>query len=160
MDKFKKWLKENKKRSVILGITVVTVIILIIFTIGVVKFLMPNTRKNIYGERCSVTKEYPVESDRKEKIEDFLKDYKNISLKSFQVKCNLIDIVIEVDDKVSLSTVKKMGKEMLSVFSKDELKYYDLELMVKSNNDESTVYPQMGTHHKEIDGSSNDNFIW
>lgn len=160
MDKFKKWLMDNKKKSIVIGITIVTVIILLIFTIGVVKFLMPNTRKNIYGERCNVTKENPVASDRKEKIEEFLKDYKDMNLKTFNIKCNLIDIVIEVDDKVSFSNVKKMAKELLSVFSKEEIKYYDLELMIKSNKDDSSVYPQMGTHHKEIDGDSNDNFIW
>ena len=68
--------------------------------------------------------------------------------------------IIEVDDKINLTTVKDMSKKMLEVFGEDELKYYDIQLMVRSNNDKSEVYPQIATHHKEINGESNAKFIW
>ena len=49
---------------------------------------------------------------------------------------------------------------MLSVFDENELKYYDIEIMVRSTKEDSEAYPQVGTHHKEINGSTNDDFIW
>ena len=53
-----------------------------------------------------------------------------------------------------------MSKELLKVFSADQLRTYDIELLVKSDNENSENYPQVGTHHKEIDGKSNDSFVW
>lgn len=160
MDKIKKWFKNNKKKSIIISIVVIATILLIIFTISVISFLMPNTRKSVYGDRCEITKKNPVEKDRKSKISDFLKDYKGMDISTFEVKCNLIDVVVKVDDSTSISKVKKMGKKMLGVFSKDELKYYDIQLIVYSNKESSEAYPIIGTHHKEINGNSNDDFVW
>ena len=159
MDKFKKWFKNNKKKSIVISIVATAAVLMVIFTIGVITFLMPNTRKSVYGDRCEVTKKNPVESDRETKIKEFIKDYKNMEFSSFEVKCNLIDVIITVDEKVSISNVKKMGKKLLKVFSEDELKYYDIQLMVKSNK-ENDAYPIIGTHHKEINGSTNENFVW
>jgi hypothetical protein len=160
MNKVKKWIKSNKKRSIVLGVVLLAVILLIIFMIFILKFLMPNTKGSVYGDRCEVTKKYPVASDRKEKLDDFIKKYKDMKFVSIETKCNLIDVIIEVDDKVNLTTVKDMSKKMLEVFGEDELKYYDIQLMVRSNNDKSEVYPQIATHHKEINGESNAKFIW
>ena len=160
MNKFKKWIKNNKKKAIIYGVVILAFILFIVFTIFIINFLMPNTKGSVYGDRCDVTKDYPVASEREQKLKEFLKGYDNMDLESIEVKCNLIDVVVKVDDKVNLSKVKDMSKKMLEVFSKDELKYYDIELMVHSNNDNSEVYPQVGTHHKEINGESNASFIW
>ena len=159
MDKFKKWFKNNKTKGIVISIVAVAAVLMIIFTIGVIMFLMPNTRKSNYGDRCVVTSNNPVESDREAKLKEFIKDYKNMEVKSMEVKCNLIDVIVYVDDKVSISNVKKMGKKLLKVFSENELKYYDIQLIVKSNT-ANDAYPVIGTHHKEINGSTNDNFVW
>lgn len=160
MNKFKKWIKNNKKKSIIYGVVILAFILFIVFTIFIINFLMPNTKGSVYGDRCDVTKDYPVASEREQKLKEFLKGYDNMDLESIEVKCNLIDIVVKVDDKVNFSKVKDMSKKMLEVFSKDELKYYDIELMIHSNNNKSEVYPKVGTHHKEINGESNASFIW
>ncbi len=161
MNKFKEYIKNNKKKVIITSIVIVSIILLFVFLFGVIKYLMPDTKESVYGDRCKVTQNYPVESDREDKINQFLeKDYKNIKLVKFEVKCNLIDLIVEVDDKLSFSKVKSMGKKLLTVFSEDELKYYDIQLMVRCSNDKSEDYPKIGTHHKEIDGKTNSDFIW
>ena len=156
----KKWIKNNKKKAIIIGVIVLALALLIIFSYAIISYLVPNTKASVYGDRCKVTSNYPVESDREDKINEFFKEYKEVKLKTFDVKCNLIDIVIEVDDKYSFSKVKDMSKKLLEVFSEDEIKYYDIQLMVKSNNEKSELYPKIGTHHKEIDGKVNDSFVW
>ena len=86
--------------------------------------------------------------------------YDKMTFKSIDVKCNLIDIIVEVDDSVNVSTIKTMSKELLKVFSTEETKFYDIQLLIKSNKKDSDTYPIIGTHHKEIDGSVNDHFVW
>ncbi len=160
MNKMMNYIKTHKKKCTIIGICFVIIIIFIIFLYSVISYLMPDTRASVYGDRCDVTADYPVAGDRKDTIKKFLNDYKTMSLDEFEVKCNLIDVVINVEDKESLANVKKMGKALLGVFSDDEKKYYDIQLIITSDNDKSENYPQIGTHHKEINGSSNEDFVW
>ena len=156
----KNWILNNKKKTVKIAIVILSFILLIIFLKFVIGYLIPNKGKSVYGERCKITENYPVASDRKEKIEEFLKEYKKTELVDFEVKCNLIDVVIKVDDSVKFSTVKSMAKKLLAVFTDEELEHYDIELMIDSNKENSSVYPRIGTHHKKIDGSMNKNFVW
>ncbi len=160
MNKLKKWINNNRKKAIIIGILLVSLMLSIIFLIGVISYLMPNTKESVYGDRCDLTEEYKVDSERESKIKDFLKDYEGMNLENFEVKCNLINIIVKVDDKTSFSKVKSMGKKLLSVFNEDELKYYDIQLMVNSNKEDSDDYPRIGSHHKEINGSTNEDFIW
>lgn len=160
MNKLKKWVANNRKKAIVIGMLLLSLILSIIFLIGVISYLMPNTRESVYGDRCEFTAEHAVKDERESKIKDFLKDYENMDMKKFEVKCNLINIIIEVDDKTSFSKVKSMGKKLLSVFDEDELKYYDIQLMIKSNKENSDDYPKIGSHHKEINGSTNEDFIW
>lgn len=160
MNKIKKWIKNNKKKVIILITVVVLLVVLVVIANSIISFLMPNTKESVYGERCEVTRNYPVESDRKKKLEDFISKQDNMKLIAFDVKCNLIDIIVEVDDSVAVSKVKTMSKNLLAEFSKDEVKYYDIELMIRSNKKDSDSYPMIGMHHKEINGSSTDSFVW
>ncbi len=162
MNKIKDWFKKNKKKTIMLGLALISLILCIIFLVAVIKYLMPNTKKSVYGDRCAITADHPIADDREDTIKKFLdsKDYSTMKFVSFERKCNLIDVIVEVEDKTSFSKVKAMGKKLLSVFDKDEQKYYDIQLIIRSDNDESEDYPKIGTHHKEINGSINDDFIW
>lgn len=160
MDKFIKWVKNNKKLVIKIGIIVVILILFIVAIFGVISFLMPDTKESVYGNRCEITEANPVSKKRKNEIKNVLKDYDNMKLIEYNVKCNLIDIIIEVNDETNFSDVKKMSNKLLEVFSKEELKIYDIELMIKSNKKDSEDYPKIGTHHKEINGSMNEEFVW
>lgn len=156
----KNWFKKNKKKAVIIAIVLLALILFVVFLIAIIKYLVPNSGESVYGDRCKITENYPVAKDKKDKIVEFLNDYKNTELVEYEVKCNLIDVVVKVDDSVKLSTVKSMGKKLLGVFTEEELEHYDIQLLVESNKDDSSVYPVIGTHHKKINGSMNNNFVW
>ncbi len=160
MDKVKSFFKKHKKKCIILGIILVILIAFIIFSYRIISYLIPNTKESVYGDRCEITVNHPIESNREDTIKDIVKNYEGYKFKTFEVKCNLVDIIIEVADGTNFNDVKKMGKEILGVFTDEEKKYYDLQLMIKSDHEESENYPQIGTHHKEIDGVSNDDFVW
>lgn len=160
MNKIKKWIKNNKKKVIMIVTVLVLLILFVCISYAIISFLMPNTKASVYGNRCEVTRDYPVASDRKDKLEAFVSKQDKMKLVNFEVKCNLIDIIVEVDDSVAVSKIKTMAKSMLEEFSDDEIKYYDIEIMIKSNKSDSDSYPMIGVHHKEINGSSTDNFVW
>ncbi len=154
------WLKNNKKKVIVTSIVLIAFILFVVFLVSIINFLMPDTKASVYGDRCEVTADYPINDEKEKEIESFINEYDKIKFVSFKVKCNLIDIVVEVDDKENFKTVKEMGKKLLSKFSKEELEHYDIELMVRSNNEESQDFPQIGTHHKKINDSMNNDFVW
>lgn len=160
MNKIKKWIKNNKKKVIMIVTVLVLLILFVCISYAIISFLMPNTKASVYGNRCEVTRDYPVASDRKDKLEAFVSKQDKMKFVNFEVKCNLIDIIVEVDDSVAVSKIKTMAKSMLEEFSDDEIKYYDIEIMIKSNKSDSDSYPMIGVHHKEINGSSTDNFVW
>ena len=160
MDKFKKFLKRHKKGIIVSIIILIILIAIAISMYKIIAFLMPDSKESVYGNRCETTEKYPVSSDREKTLKEFFEKYDKMTFKSIDVKCNLIDIIVEVDDSVNVSTIKTMSKELLKVFSTEETKFYDIQLLIKSNKKDSDTYPIIGTHHKEIDGSVNDHFVW
>lgn len=160
MDKFKSFFKKHKKKCIIVGVCLLILIIFISILFFVISYFMPNDNESFYGDRCEQTENYPVSSDLQDKIATFIKDYEGYELVEFDVKCNLITFILKVPDSTEVKVVKEMSKNLLTVFNEDELKYYDIHLSIKSDNEKSENYPIMGTHHKEIKGSSNDDFVW
>lgn len=160
LNNIKKWFKSHKNLSIVLGVTIVIALVLIFSITTIVNIIMPDTRESVYGDRCKITEKYKVDSKKEDELKSFFKKYEFVTFNALDVKCNLIDIVITVPDKTSFNDVKNMSKELLKVFSADQLRTYDIELLVKSDNENSENYPQVGTHHKEIDGKSNDSFVW
>lgn len=160
MKKFLSFLKKHKKK------VIVTLVLLIIFGIFVFaayklyEYLTPDTKNSVYGNRCELTEGIDITKERKDIVKETIESYEGMKLSKVDVKCNLIDIVVKVDDETSLDTVKEMSDKLLTVFTEEELKYYDLELWIDSNNKDSEVYPVIGTRHKTGNGDATRKFIW
>ena len=160
MNKFLSFLKRNKKK------VIVTLVLLIIFgvfvyaTYKLFAYLTPDTKNSVYGNRCELTEGIEITEERKDMIKETVESYEGMTLSTVDVKCNLVDIIVKVEDEVTLDTVKEMSDKLLTVFTEEELKYYDLELWVDSKAEESEVYPVIGTRHKTGNGDATSKFVW
>lgn len=160
MNKFLSFIKKNKKK------VIVTILLLIVFGVFVFaayklyEYLTPDTKDSVYGNRCELTEGVEISKERKDMIKETVESYEGMKLSNVDIKCNLIDIIVKVDDEITLDTVKEMSDKLLTVFAEEELKYYDLELWVDSNAKESEVYPVIGTRHKTGNGDATKKFVW
>jgi hypothetical protein len=160
MNKFLSFIKKNKKK------VIVTILLLIVFGVFVFaayklyEYLTPDTKDSVYGNRCELTEGVEISKERKDMIKETVESYEGMKLSNVDIKCNLIDIIVKVDDEITLDTVKEMSDKLLTVFTEEELKYYDLELWVDSNAKESEVYPVIGTRHKTGNGDATKKFVW
>lgn len=160
MKKFLSFLKKNKKKVVV---TLVLLIVFCVFAFATYKlfeYLTPDTKDSVYGNRCELTEGIEITKERKDMIKESIESYEGIKLSNIDVKCNLIDIVVIVEDEVEVKTVKEMSDKLLTVFTEEELKYYDLELLVDSKSKESEVYPIAGTRRKTGNGDATKKFVW
>lgn len=160
MKKVQSFIKKHKKGIIIVSAIVIVLIICAVALYQLIAYLSPNQKQSQYGDRCESTESVMITDARKEAIKEAVESYENMTLSTIDVKCNLIDIIVIVDDSVLASTVKEMSDKVLEAFSEEELKYYDLSLWVDSEAEESETYPMIGTRHKEINGEANAYFVW
>lgn len=158
MKNLQDFLKKHKKKLIILAIVLIVVIICLFAFKQILSYLNPDKKESVYGDRCELTESIMITDERKEKVKEAIESYENIKVSTIDIKCNLIDIVINVDNSVEEKTVKSMSDKVLEAFSKEELKYYEIELMVNWPDDPEKA--MMGTHHKMINGEMNDHFVW
>ncbi len=158
MKNFQDFLKKHKKKLIISVIVLIVFIICLFAFKQILSYLNPNKKESVYGDRCELTESIMITDERKEKVKEAIESYENMKVSTIDIKCNLIDIVINVDNSVEEKTVKSMSDKVLEAFSKEELKYYEIELMVNWPDDPEKA--MMGTHHKMINGEMNDHFVW
>ena len=151
-------MKKHKKKLIISAIVLIVFIICLFAFKQILSYLNPNKKESVYGDRCELTESIMITDERKEKVKEAIESYENMKVSTIDIKCNLIDIVINVDNSVEEKTVKSMSDKVLEAFSKEELKYYEIELMVNWPDDPEKA--MMGTHHKMINGEMNDHFVW
>lgn len=161
MDKFIVFVKKYRKKIIVCAILLIILAIFLFSAYRLYKFLTPDTRNSVYGDRCELTDDIDITKEREEMVKDVINENEGMTLSKINVKCNLIDITVKVEDDVKVDDVKKMADKILTVFTEEELKYYDIELMVDSTAEESEVYPIIGTRHKtNIDGNAEAKFVW
>lgn len=160
MDNIISKIKKHKKKIIIIVAVLIVVIVCFFAIYKVIAYLIPDRKNSVYGDRCEITESIEITKDRKNDVKKVVEEYDGMTLSTVDVKCNLIDIIVNVKDEVEVAKVKEMSKKIIAVFTEEELKYFDLALWVDSDNKESTKYPLIGTKHKVINGESKDSFVW
>lgn len=161
MEKILSFLKKHKKKIIIITIILVILIICFVACHKMLKYLNPDSKESVYGDRCELTESIMITDDRKDAVKKVVEENENMKLSTVDVKCNLIDIIVNVDATVEVKTIKAMSDKIIEAFESEELKYYDLELWINWTGEGSDEkVPMIGTKHKVINGESNSHFVW
>ena len=141
-------LLKNKKIVIIISI-----ILLIILFFVFVKVLTKS--KSVYGGRCSDRNSYKLSATKIKKAKNVIKTVDKVNNIDISTKLCTIKIIINLEEDVKIDEIKKMSDELIKVFSKKDLKYYDFSLYITSDNKDSETYPINVTKH-----NTRDNFAW
>lgn len=158
MEKFITFLKKHKKKLIVIVVILIILLICYIAVHQLLAYLNPNTKESVYGDRCDLTESVMITDARKSAVKEAVDSYELMELSTVNVECNLINIIVNVENDVEESKIKEMADTILDTFDTEELKYYDLHLMVNWPDDDEKV--MMATHHKMINGEMNDHFVW
>lgn len=133
--------------------------IAIVIIIGIVSFILyyihNSTHGGIYGNRCKDHSKYAVSDSLKKKVIAKYKEIEEVKSVDIYDKLCTIKIMIDIDKDVDLEIFKTKSTEVLSLFKKKQLKYYDFSLYINSEDEESQTYPINVTRHK-----SEADFLW
>ena len=143
-----------KKKSKIINIFVMIACFLIIVILGIMVYFSLFSSSN--SERFEDINKYKLTKTEIKKVEETFKEVE--SLKSISVESSeeskIIKIFITLKEDVEVDKIKDISNSSLESFNEKNLGYYDFEIFVESDSEESE-YPIIGYKHKE-----NSKFSW
>ena len=111
-----KFIKKNKY----------TIIAVLIF-IGLVfigakakNILVPDTAKAAYGDRLDGIKNHPLTDDTLKSISSKLEENENILKATVNLQGKIINVIISVNDTVSVNDAKTMASSVIELYTKYE----------------------------------------
>ena len=150
MKKVGQFLKRNK-HTVIVGIICVFLVILVY----VVKFtFLPNEGTAIYGDRLDGIKAVEIKKDEQNEIKTNLEEKEEVKEASVSTAGRILNVIITVNDDVSLDTAKSLTDSIDSVLEEDQKRFYDTQVFIKKTGEDAS-FPIIGYRHQD-----NDTYSW
>lgn len=141
---------KNKKLIIVAAIAVAIIAILIFFAIK-----LSGVGQSPYGDRCDQSSNYSIDNKTLKSVKNKYKEIEEVKSVDVYTKLCTIKIIVNLKSDVDLEVIKTKSKEVLELFTEDELGFYDFALYVTSDNKESEVYPINVSKH-----NSREDFAW
>lgn len=143
----KKFIRKHKNL-----VLFILIILLSLFAVYYTKNIMNTTEtKAIYGERKDAIKGKEISKDKLSKVESSISDAKEVNART---QGRIIEVIITAKDNVSVSDAKKMADQVSNVFTNDEKKLYDIQVLIKKDKEDAS-FPIIGYKHH-----SKNSFSW
>ena len=147
MKKLTKFIGKHKLICIISG-GVLFGIILVFF---IIYFIMPSIGDNNYGDRLKDEKKYKVTTKTVDQIKNDVSKLDGVSKITYHKEGRVLNFTVVLEDGVVLDTAKNYAGEIISKLPEKNLKYYDIQVFLDSEND---PYPIIGYHSKGTDSFS------
>lgn len=146
-----KYFKDNKW----VIIPVLAFVIVIIFAvIGIINFVMPNSSKNLYGNRLEGIENNVIKDETVNLIKEELMKTEKIEDVNYDLKGKLVNFIITVKNDVDKLTAVNLTDKIVSGFDDDIKNFYDIQVFIKTT-EENEIFPIIGYKH-----TSSVNFVW
>lgn len=131
--------------------TVIMLLIIIILGLALFRFLVPNYNLDEYGNRLDNIEKYKIEDSRVNEMKTAISENESVDSINYILEGRIVDIIINVKDETEKDASKAIAEQAVTYFSDEQKSYYDIQVLISSNNNESEKYPIMGYKHKTSD---------
>lgn len=145
-----KFIKNNK-----ILITLILIAVIMFSTILIIIFSNLSSGNDEYGNRLDEIEKYPITDEAINNIKNEISSLEKVKSINYNLEGRLINFVIKVEDDLIVSEAKNYSEKILENFSDDIKSYYDIQILIDSNIDESENYPIIGYKHK-----TSDSLVW
>ena len=142
----KDFFKTHKKQCMIGGIAFLVIFFLIIIWL----FIIPVFSNNKYGDRLDGIDKHKISSDTVNDIESSLKGNDKVKDVTYNNEGRILNFIITVSNDMSADDAKKLGDTILDKISDDDKEYYDIQILIDTEEDIDN-YPIAGYKHKTED---------
>jgi len=144
-----------KKHKGMLLVALVIIIILVLGAIAVKSMFLIGNETDKYGNRLDGIDEVQIKNDQLKTLEEEMKKIDGIKNFKIDIEGRLIYAIIEVSNETAIAVSKGYANKILEYFEDEQKAYYDIQVMITSDSEESEVYPIIGAKHK-----TSTSFIW
>ncbi len=145
-----KFIKNNK-----ILIALILIAVIMFSTILIIIFSNLSSGNDEYGNRLDEIEKYPITDEVINNIKNEISSLEKVKSINYNLEGRLINFVIKVEDDLIVSEAKNYSEKILENFSDDIKSYYDIQILIDSNIDESENYPIIGYKHK-----TSDSLVW
>nr|MBP3259077.1 hypothetical protein [Bacilli bacterium] len=138
------FIKKNKKMVIIIAVALVIIILLF----GIIKSLMPDTRKSVWGTRTVDVSKHPISDEEISAVKEFYESNENVVNITYRLSGRKMIFIITVKEKTAKSVVEELSGKMLEKLSDDVKGFYDIELSYVCEDSENAEYPIMAYRNK------------
>lgn len=142
-----------KKNKILVSLLVIAIVFFA--AIMIIIFSNLSIGNNEYGNRLDNIEKYPISDEAINEIKTDISSYEKVTFVSYNLEGKLANFILTVDDSLEEETAKNYANKILENLSDDVKSYYDIQVLVDSDNEESEVYPIIGYKHK-----TTDMFVW
>lgn len=128
--------------------TIVILLIIIILGFALLRFLLPNYGGDLYGNRLNGISSYKIEDSRVNEMKDAIGKLDGVISVDYVLEGKLVDITIRVNDAIERDVAKGYADQAVTYFSDEQKGYYDIQVLIDSENKDSEKYPIIGYKHK------------
>ncbi len=141
-------MKFIKKHKVALIVTAVVIILLVLCAIGIKSAFFSNINGSKYGNRLDGIENYPIDSSVIDDIKETIKETGYVNSISYDLEGRCMYFIIEVKSDVDLTTSRSLADKIAEKLSDEIKSYYDIQVLIDSEDEESEIYPTIGAKHK------------
>lgn len=148
MEKFKKFIMENK------GLFVVVVLFLLLITVVGILFISMffGGSSDRYGNRLEGIEDVAINKEQLEEINVGIEEIEGVEDCSARIQGRIIYFTINYSNDVEVEDAKDIASITLEKFEEDELKYYDISyFLVQTSEEEEGGFVITGNKHPQID---------
>ena len=145
-----KYIKKNK-----LTVFIIVIFVLIVILGAYLYSLFFGSGKESYGNRLDGIEEVEITEDQYDDMKTSLKENEGVTEVSTRLQGKIVNVTITVSDDVTKDNAKKIANGILEFLDEEQLKFYDIQVFVKKENEELNDFPIIGYKQNNEEG-----FTW
>ncbi len=143
---------QHKIKLLLLG---VFILVFIIALFVLINLLYPDSRKDVYGNRLDGINSNKVSNQTITQIKDKISTTGLVENIEYLLKGRLISFIIKVKSDIKVDESKKVVETINELLEDNIKSFYDIEVIILENKDESKNYPIFAYKHK-----TSEKFVW
>lgn len=136
------------KKHKLLFIVLILILILLIVGIAVVGPSIFFNGSKVYGNRLDDIDNYKITDSNVNEITSAIKENTNVIEVEYSKSGKILNFKIKVASTTSIEESKGLTSVILEKISEENKSYYDIQVFLTCDADESDIYPKIGYKHK------------
>lgn len=128
--------------------------VLILLCALIYNLVMPSTGTPVYGDRLDGIEDVKISAKDLKDLEEKFEKNSNVEEADVSISGKTVNAIVTVNSKTSVNNAKKLADVLTDFLDKDQVKFYDLQIFIKNEDEKNKNYPIIGYKNIKSSGFS------